>query len=118
MNNVTWLDQTRDSEPWTIKSVAVRERAVARAAERGLTVGEWLDWAIPAACALQDGKPPLVDTAALADLLREARAVAAAAGVPIPKEIAHHALALVNAQLRAARFGRQRRRSLLLPESC
>ena len=43
------------------------------------------------------------DIGELADLMQAAQALAAAAGVPMPKATARHALALVTAQLRAAR---------------
>jgi hypothetical protein len=44
-----------------------------------------------------------VDFGELAELMQAAQAVAEAAGVPIPKATARHALALTTAQLRAAR---------------
>ena len=53
----------------------------------------------PSGAALSDAP----DIGELADLMQAAQALAAAADVPMPKATARHALALVTAQLRAAR---------------
>lgn len=114
-----------DKASWTVKSVPVETRklAVACATKQGETMAEWLGRAVRNQANLEAGErilPPLprqtaslpvpvlgsagpVDLEVLADLMQAAQAVAAAADVAIPKATARHALALVTAQLRAAR---------------
>jgi len=114
-----------DKAAWTIKSVpvATRKLAVACAGRADVTMAEWLDRAVRNQANLEAGErvlPPaprpaaglpavvpgpavLVDLGGLADLMHAAHEVAEAAGVPMPKVTARHALALATAQLRAAR---------------
>jgi hypothetical protein len=126
-------DQENQAEPeaerasWTIKSVPVETRklAIACASRQGQTMAEWLTRAVRNQAHLEAGErvlPPaprpagaltvpgapwapvaVPELGALADLMQAARAIAEAAGVPIPKATARHALALTTAQLRAAR---------------
>jgi hypothetical protein len=116
-----------DKASWTIKSVPVdvRKLAVACAAKQDQTMAEWLERAVRNQANLEAGErilPPASraaslpavlplgaavvdapDIGELADLMQAAQALAAAADVPMPKAMARHALALVTAQLRAAR---------------
>lgn len=115
-----------DRAAWTIKSVPVETRklAVACATKQGVTMAEWLDRAVRNQATLEAGErvlPPVPRAASvpalarplqpvqhvglgeLAGLMQAAQAVAAAAGVAIPKATARHALALTTAQLRSAR---------------
>jgi hypothetical protein len=116
-----------DKASWTIKSVPVevRKLAVACAAKQDQTMAEWLERAVRNQANLEAGErilPPIVvrpsavaavpgspgpavphDMAALADLMQAAQAMAEAAEVALPKATARHALALLTAQLRAAR---------------
>lgn len=118
------LANDTDKASWTIKSVPVETRklAVACAAKAGENMAEWLARAVRNQAKLEAGErviPPSrpvtngamvpvpfampVDLGELAELMTAAQAVAEAAGVPIPKATARHALALTTAQLRAAR---------------
>jgi len=113
-----------DKASWTIKSVPVETRklAVACAAKQGQTMAEWLAKAVRTQANLEAGErvlppaprpgdalaawapvPSVIGLGGLADLMQAAREIAEAAGVPIPKATARHALALTTAQLRAAR---------------
>lgn len=118
-----------DKASWTIKSVPIETRklAIACATKQDMTMAEWLVRAVrnqanleagervlppPAPRQTGNGLPavqaslpalPHVDLGELADLMQAAQAVADAAGVPVPKSTARHALALTTAQLRAAR---------------
>ena len=107
--------------PWTIKGVSVETRrlAVARAAKRGQTMGQWLDAAVRNQSALEDGdlvitpdsrqeprhgsQKAVEPMTALAHVLEAAHHAQQASGVPLPKAIARHAYALIGANLRAAR---------------
>lgn len=118
-----------DKAAWTIKSVPVETRklAVACATKAGQTMAEWIASAVQDRANREAGNriiPPLavpgagralvpiagpaaplvpVDMAGLAGMLGAVQAMATAAEVPIPKATARHAVALVTAQLRAAR---------------
>lgn len=98
--------------PWTIKSVSTATRAaVADAARReGLTVGQWLDRRV--AEWLADGGPVPVPAASagpapnlgdLAQAMQAARALAEAAGVAVPPQLARDALAAVRQATRQVR---------------
>jgi hypothetical protein len=120
-------DEESDKAAWTIKSVPIETRklAVACATKQGDTMAAWLVKAVRNQANLEAGErvlPPAnqvnlpavrlpaltdpavtVDMGELAELMQAAQAVAQAAGVPIPKATARHAIALTTAQLRAAR---------------
>ena len=117
-------NEDADKASWTIKSVPVETRklAVACASRAGETMAEWLVKAVRNQANLEAGErvlPPARSAASLparpayalpppdlgelAGLMDAARTIAAAADVPIPKATARHALALMQAQLRAAR---------------
>lgn len=114
-----------DKASWTIKSMPVETRklAVACATKTGEQMAAWLDRAVRTQASLEAGErvlPPARQSQAvatlpavyalqapelseLAALMEQARALAAAADLPIPKTTARHALALMAGQLRAAR---------------
>src|SRR4051794_14418354 len=118
-------NQDTDKAAWTIKSVPVETRklAVACATKAGLTMAEWLALAVEDRANREAGNrviPPKAtdpgkatmapapalqaeDMASLAGMLGAVQGMAAAADVRIPKATARHAVALVTAQLRAAR---------------
>lgn len=128
-----------DKASWTVKSVSVETRklAVACAAKQGQTMAEWLARAVRNQANLEAGErvmPPAarragvdlvhvpgpalaMDLGELADLMQATQAVAEAAGVPIAKATARHALALVTAQLRAARGLPPKRQRQTSPET-
>lgn len=133
MANAANLDT--DKASWTIKSVPVETRklAVAAATRAGESMGVWIERAVRTQSAIEAGDrilPPLPTSrtsrmpavvpapvvldmgalAGLADLMQAAEALAEAAEVPVPKATARHALALVTAQLRAARGLPEKRR--------
>ena len=104
-------DPTDAMQPWTIKSVSVRTReAVVAAAKReNVTVGQWLEKRVAEWEA--DGSPvpvptssgPLPNLGDLAAVMQAARALADAAGVPVPPHLARDALAAVKLATRQVR---------------
>jgi hypothetical protein len=118
-------NQDADKASWTIKSMPVETRklAVACAAKSGEQMATWLDRAVRTQARLEAGErvlPPArtahavamlpavyplqaPELSELAALMEQARALAAQAELPIPKTAVRHALALMTAQLRAAR---------------
>lgn len=106
-------DPVDTAAPWTIKSVSVATReAVTKAARReNLTVGQWLErrvaeWEgegspVPVSSAAPAGPAP--NLGELAQAWQGARALAEAAGVPVPPHIARNALAAVQQATRQVR---------------
>jgi hypothetical protein len=95
--------------PWTIKAIPGRLRVtiIAAARREGVNVAQWLErlvreWESDGS-PVSPGPQTQADLAGLTSLMAEARAMAAAADVPVSKVTARRALALLNTQLRAAR---------------
>lgn len=99
--------------PWTIKSLSVstREAIVAAARREGLTVGQWLErrvaeWELdgaPVPVAASAAASPVPNLGDLAQVMQAARALADAAGVPVPAHLARDALAAVKQATRQVR---------------
>ena len=118
-------NQDSDKAAWTIKSMDVETRklAVACAAKAGEQMATWLERAVRNQAKLEAGQrvfpparpnspttttpaiyePPAPELGGLAALMEQARALAGQTEVPISKTAVKHALALMTAQLRAAR---------------
>lgn len=102
-------DPVDSAAPWTIKSLSVstREAIVAAARREGLTVGQWLERRVAEWEA--DGSPmPVAGISApnlgdLAQAWQAARALADAAGVPVPPHLARDAFAAVKLATRQVR---------------
>ncbi len=102
-------DPVDTAAPWTIKSLSVRTREaiVAAARREGLTVGQWLERRVAEWEA--DGSPvPVSGSLApnlgdLAQAWQAARALADAAGIPVPSHLARDALAAVKLATRQVR---------------
>lgn len=99
--------------PWTIKSVSVatREAVTAAARREGLTVGQWLErrvaeWEAEGSPMPVSGPAPPGPAPNLGDLAQAwqaARALAEAAGIPVPPHLARDAFAAVKQATRQAR---------------
>ena len=97
--------------PWTIKAVAKTTRdAVTNAARReGLTVGQWLERRVtewegaggPVPVPSQAVAP--ANLGELAQAMQAARAMAEAAGVTVPPQLAKDGLSVLRSALRQAR---------------
>lgn len=110
---MTDRDPVDTAAPWTIKSVSVATReAVTQAARReGLTVGQWLErrvaeWEaegrpVPVAPPAMSGQAPNLGD--LAQAMQAARALAEAAGIPVPPHIAREAFAVLKVATRQVR---------------
>lgn len=101
-------DPVDTAAPWTIKSVSVATReAVTKAARReNLTVGQWLERRV--AEWEGEGSPVPVSSPApnlgdLAQAWQAARALADAAGIPVPPHLVRDAFATVKRATRQAR---------------
>lgn len=109
-------------EPWTIKvfSRNTRNMVVAAARDEGVTTGQWLERCIRdrmeggGSSAVQ-GQGARASVSDLAQLMQEARAMAAAAGVAVPAGMARDAFALVRQATRQARGVQPRQRALPRP---
>ena len=106
-------DPIDSSAPWTIKSVSVATReAVTRAARReNLTVGQWLEKRVaeweaegsPVPVPMPASGGPAPNLGDLAQAWQAARALADAAGIPVPPHIARDAFAAVKMATRQVR---------------
>lgn len=102
-------DPVDTAAPWTIKSISVATReAVTKAARReGLTVGQWLEkrvaeWeAEGSPVPMPSGSAPNLGD--LAQAMQAARALADAAGVPVPPHVARDAFAVLKVATRQVR---------------
>ena len=106
-------DPVDTAAPWTIKSISVATReAVTKAARReGLTVGQWLEkrvaeWEaegspVPVSSTAPSGPAPNLGD--LAQAMQAARALADAAGVPVPPSVARDAFAVLRVATRQVR---------------
>ena len=110
-----------ESAPWQIKAmpVSTREKAVRYARMRGETMAEWVSRAVDTQASIEDGDrvlppgepeqttqvagPDLHALAAALQTMQEARAMAEAAGLPVPRSLARAAFALVRQSARKAR---------------
>ena len=103
------LPRPHTAAPWTIKSLSVRTREaiVAAARREGLTVGQWLERRVAEWEA--DGSPlpvassPAPNLGELAQVMQAARALADAAGIPVPSHLARDAFAAVKVATRQVR---------------
>jgi hypothetical protein len=93
-----------------------RDTIVACASRRGQTQGEWLAVAVTNQARIEEGdalipagrdtgarEAPPVDLVELRDTMQTAVAVSQASGVPLPKQTARHAFALLNTRMRSSR---------------
>ena len=104
-------DPTDTMQPWTIKSLPTRTRdtVVAAAKREGLTVGQWLErrvgeWeAAGSPVPVPTSTGPAPNLGDLAAVMQAARALADAAGVPVPPHLARDALATVKLATRQVR---------------
>jgi hypothetical protein len=108
MGDETDHHPTDTMAPWTIKSVATstRETVTAAARKEGMTVGQWLERQVREWT--EAGSPTRVahGPTAMADVaqaMQAARAIADAAGVPLPGSLAREAFATVKLAMRQAR---------------
>lgn len=108
---MTDRDPVDTAAPWTIKSVSVatREAVTAAARREGLTVGQWLERRV-AEWEAEGGPVPVSAPATappnlgdLAQAMQAARALAEAAGVPVPPHVARDAFAVLKVATRQAR---------------
>jgi hypothetical protein len=99
--------------PWTIKAVAKTTRdAVTNAARReGLTVGQWLERRVaewegagsPMQVSSSSQVGPSANLGELASAMQAVRAMAEAAGVAVPPQLAKDGLSVLRSALRQAR---------------
>ena len=96
--------------PWTIKAVAKTTRdAVTNAARReGVTVGQWLErrvaeWEDAGGPVAVPRPQPAVNLGELAQVMEAARALAGAATVAVPPQLAKDALGMVRLAIRQAK---------------
>ena len=106
---MTDRDPVDTAAPWTIKSVSVatREAVTAAARREGLTVGQWLEkrvaeWEGEGRPVPVPGGPP-PNLGDLAQAMQAARALAEAAGVPVPPHVARDAFAVLKVATRQVR---------------
>jgi len=102
--------------PWTIKSVPVRirDKVTAAARREGLTVGQWLERRVDE---WDDAGSPVsvsaplapVNLGELAQAMEAVRALATAANVPVPPQLARDGLSMIRQAVRQAK-GLARRR--------
>ena len=111
-------------EPWTIKvfSRNTRNMVVAAARQEGVTTGQWLERCVRDRSEgegppTSQGQAARASVSDLAQLMQEARAMAQAAGVPVPAAMARDAFALVRQATRQARGVPARQRALPRPQT-